>query len=150
MMTKNQSEQTIIITGDISMDWNLARAPRSRGDVSSWSADDTTSTSWQRGGAALLADLVEAIARDLQRSGSSQFSIRQTGAPRKSGRVHPDNDLYHHSYSLWSQYKYGDKPAWRVEGFLGLDRAGSDSIQEWQKVLGDSLEAGLRKAKVLA
>lgn len=125
------------------MDWNLARAQQSRGEISSWSADDTTSTSWQRGGAALLADLVEAIARDLQQDGSSHFSIRQTSAPRKSSRVHPDSDLYHHSYSLWSQYKYGDKPAWRVEAFLGLSRAASDSFQEWQKVLDDSTEANL-------
>ncbi len=80
-MNSEPSEQIIVITGDVTMDWNLARTPRSKRDVSSWSADDTTSTSWQRGGAALLADLIEAIAGDLQRNGSSQVSIRQTGAP---------------------------------------------------------------------
>ena len=73
--------EQIVITGDITMDWNLARTRRSRSDVSFWSADDTTSITWQRGGSALLADLVQAIAGDLQRERSAQFSIRQTGAP---------------------------------------------------------------------
>jgi hypothetical protein len=32
----------------------------------------------------------------------------------------------------WSPFKYGDKPAWRVEEFLGLNRAASDSVQDWR------------------
>ena len=111
--------------------------------MSFWSADDTTSTTWQRGGSALLADLVEAIAMDLQCNGASQFSIRQTGAPRKSGEVQPDDERYNHSYAMWAPVKYGEKPAWRVEEFLGLDRAASDSVQDWQKVVDDTPEADL-------
>jgi hypothetical protein len=142
-MSKSKTEQIVIITGDIAMDWNLARTRRSKGDTPFWSADDTTSTSWQRGGGALLADLIEAIAKDLQRSGSLHFSIRQTGAPHKSSKVHPDNGQYHHSYAIWSLFKYGEKPAWRVEEFLGLDRADSDPVQDWQKVVDDTPEADL-------
>ena len=135
--------EQIIITGDVTMDWNLARTRRSRSDVSFWSADDTTRTTWQRGGAALLADLVEAVAKDLQKSGTSQFSICQTGAPRKSSKVQTDSDNYNHSYAMWSPVKYGDKPAWRVEEFLGLDRSTRDSVQEWQKVADDPPSADL-------
>ena len=133
----------IIITGDIAMDWNLARTRRSKANMSFWSADDTASTTWQRGGSALLADLVEAIAIDLHRSGSTQFSIHQTAAPHKSTKVQPDSDQYHHSYAMWSLFQYGEKPAWRVEEFLGLDRASRDSVQEWQKVVDDTPEADL-------
>ena len=115
----SKSEATIIVTGDVAMDWNLARARRTRSDVSFWSADDTTCTTWQCGGAALLADLIEAIAKERQKSGTPQFSVRQTGAPRKSNKVQPDSEQYHHSYAMWSPVKYGDKPAWRVEEFLG-------------------------------
>ena len=142
-MNKSEVEQIIIITGDIAMDWNLARTRRSKSDVSFWSADDSTSTTWQRGGSALLADLVEAVAKYLQQDGTHPFSIRQTGAPHESGRVHPDDERYHHSYAMWEPVKYGDKPAWRVEEFLGLDRAAGDSIQDWQKVVEDSPEADL-------
>ena len=139
----SKKEQIVIVTGDIAMDWNLARTRRSKSDTSFWSADDTTSTTWQRGGAALLADLVSVISAGLQKSTPNQFFIRQTAAPCKSGLVQPDNDLYHHSYAMWSQFKYENKPAWRVEEFLGLDRANSDAIQDWQKVVNDTPKAGL-------
>ena len=142
-MNNLKAEKDVIITGDITMDWNLARTRRSRNDISFWSADDTTSSTWQRGGSALLADLVEAIAKDLQQSGANQFSIHQTGAPRKSNKVQPDSDQYHHSYAMWSLFKYGEKPAWRVEEFLGLDRSNHDTVQDWQKVVDDTSEAEL-------
>ncbi len=136
-------EQTIIVTGDIAMDWNLARTRRSTSDTSFWSADDTTRTTWQRGGAALLADLVEAIARDVQKNGEPGYSIRQTAAPRQSGQVQPEDNQYHHSYAMWSLFKYEKMPAWRVEEFLGLNKAASDSVQDWQKVVDDTPNANL-------
>ena len=142
-MIDNKAEHIIIVTGDITMDWNLARTRRSKGEQTFWSADDTTRAFWQRGGAAMLADLIEAIASDLQKDGTAGFSIRQTAAPGKSKRVQPDDDQYNHSYAMWSPVKYGDKPAWRVEEFLGLNRADSDAAQEWQKVVDDSPEANL-------
>jgi len=136
-MTIPEIEQTIIITGDVTMDWNLARMRRSKSDVSFWSADDTTSTTWQRGGSALLADLVEAIAKDMARESAPQFAIRQTGAPSNCCQVQPQDGQYHHSYAMWSPVKYEKTLAWRVEEFLGLDRANSDSVQDWQKVVDD-------------
>jgi hypothetical protein len=149
-MTTPKVAHTIIVTGDITMDWNLARTRRSKADQSFWSADDTTSAYCQRGGSALLADLVEAVAGDLLKSGSPHFTIHQTGAPHKLIKVHPDNDQYHHSYAIWSQYKYAEKtpldkekPAWRVEEFLGLDQAGIDSVQDWQKIVDEPHAADL-------
>ena len=142
-MTNLKSEQTIIVTGDIAMDWNLARARRLKGEVSFWSADDTTSTTWQRGGAALLADLVEAIGKDLKKGGAPEFTIHQSGAPRKPGKVQPEDNRYHHSYAMWAPFKVEKTHAWRVEEFLGLNRAASDSVQEWQKVVDDTADADL-------
>jgi hypothetical protein len=149
-MSKNNTDHTIIVTGDIAMDWNLARTRHSRNDISFWRADDTASVTWQRGGSALLADLVEAVTADLQKNGSVQFSIRQTGAPRQSGEVQPDNDQYHHSYAMWAPFKYGENPkqekeapAWRVEEFLGLDKSALEPLQEWQKVVDDTVKAQL-------
>ncbi len=144
-MTIPNSDLPIIVTGDIAMDWNLARTRRSRNDISFWSADDTASTTWQRGGSALLADLVEAIAEDLQKSGSARFSIRQTGAPRKSGQVQPDNDQYHHSYAMWSPFKYGRSQSWKGKTRLagggvpgpgsGCQRLPSRTGRKWSTIL---------------
>ncbi len=51
---------------------------------------------------------------------------------------------------MWSPCKYGthsklekEKQPWRVEEFLGLDRAASDKVQDWQKVVDDTPEADL-------
>ncbi len=149
-MIKSKTDHIVIITGDVTIDWNLARTRRSRNDITFWSAEDTISTTWQRGGSALLADLVEAIAKDLRQNVSLQFSIHQNAAPRKSTKVQPDNDEYHHSSAMWSLFKYGEKspldkekPAWRVEEFLGLDRASGEPIQKWQNVIDDTPEADL-------
>lgn len=142
-MNEGNTEHTVIITGDITIDWNVARTRRSRSDGAIWSTADTCSTSWQRGGSALVADLVEVVARDLQRRGSPTYSIRQTAAPLKNSSVQPDNNQYHHSYAMWSPFKRGEKTAWRVEEFMGLDRANCDVVQEWQKVVNDTPDADL-------
>ena len=139
----SKATKNIIVTGDVTMDWNLARKRRTKSDITFWSADDTISTTWQRGGSALLGDLVEAIARSFTPDGSSGFSIHLTGAPHKSSQVQSDSDLYHHSYAMWSQFKYGDKSAWRVEEFLGLDHANFEEVQVWQKVVEDTPDANL-------
>jgi hypothetical protein len=138
-----KAERTIVVTGDVTMDWNLARSRRSRGDQAFWQSDDTTCAYWQRGGSALLADLVQTVAADLRQSGAGEFAVYQTAAPGNSSRVEPGNDQYHHSFAIWAPFKFGDKPAWRVEEFMGLDRAASDSAQDWQKVVDDSLEPDL-------
>jgi hypothetical protein len=46
-----------------------------------------------------VGDLIEAVAEELRQGAKADFSIRQTGAPRKS--VCPDDDEYHHSCALW-------------------------------------------------
>ncbi len=142
-MTTKRAEQIVVITGDVTMDWNLARTRRSKGDSAFWQSDDTTCSYWQRGGAALLADLVQAVSMGVSTETGCPISIRQTGAPGNASRVEPDNDHYHHSFAIWSPFKYGDRPAWRVEEFMGLDRAASDHPQEWQKVADDAPEADL-------
>jgi hypothetical protein len=149
-MSDINADKIVIVTGDVAMDWNLARARRCKRDLSFWSAADTTCIYWQRGGSALLADLVKTTARELQRNRSAQCSLRQTAAPPEPGIVHTDNPQYHHSYAMWSLFKYGEKApldqektAWRVEEFLGMDRARSDAVHEWQKVVEDTPDADL-------
>jgi hypothetical protein len=107
-MSPEKTEQIVIVTGDIAMDWNLARTRRSRNDASFWSADDITNTTWQRGGAALLADLVDVITRDLQKAGAPGTLIRQTGAPRESSMVQADDSRYNHTYAMWALFIWSE------------------------------------------
>jgi hypothetical protein len=142
-MPNKKQDKSIVVAGDVTMDWNIATPHGSKRVNPIWSQDVSSSISWQRGGSAMLGDLLNEIAKDLDRSGTPQFSIRQIDAPRKSDKVHPDSDQYHHSYVKWSPFKYRDKTAWRVEEFLGLNHAARVSVQDWQKVVDDSPEAEL-------
>ena len=146
-MANLKPNQTIVVTGDVTMDWNLARARQSKGDVSVWNANDSAGTTWQRGGSALLADLIEALAARLTAANSSIYEIRQTAAPRKAGKVLPESETYHHSYAIWAPHKFdlksSEKTTWRVEEFLGLNRADQITVQEWQKVVDDTPNADI-------
>ena len=140
--SKHDPNKVVVVTGDITMDWNIARLRRGDHPRSSWSADDFARAHWQRGGAALLADLVDAIARELERSGATRYQILQTSAPVKP--VLPRDDQYHHSYAIWSAFDYESKPAaqkvWRVAEFMGLDRSQED-VADWQKIKDDVADA---------
>jgi hypothetical protein len=150
MPDTHDPQQAVVVTGDVSIDWNLARSRGSEGGGAVWNADDCTRAYWQRGGAALLADLIDAVARDVGRGGQVKCAVRQMGAP--AAPVHPGDAGYHHSYALWSLFKYGvkspldsEKPAWRVEEFLGLDRSAVNgpSGADWKLVVDDTAEARL-------
>ncbi|MEK6409098.1 MAG: RyR domain-containing protein [Acidobacteriota bacterium] len=148
-MTDTHEPNIVVVTGDVTMDWNLARTRRSDSGGDAWNADDCTRAYWQRGGAALLADLIEAVAGELRLSGQADYSLREMGAPRDQAL--PGDPRFHHSYAMWSLFDYDvkssrdkNKPpqAWRVGEFLGLDRCTTDAgAAEWKRVQDDTPEA---------
>lgn len=158
-MSVNSSAQSrvVVVTGDVTMDWNVTRGQRpERGDAR-WNDDDRTRTSWQRGGAALLADLVAAAAARLERQGRGRFDIRQTAAP--TAAINPCDYQYPHSFAIWSRFDRDAKAAreerppqvWRVEKFLGVGgrvepgkgQAGRGSAADWRRVVDDPEEADI-------
>lgn len=144
--SSHDSSQAVVVTGDVTMDWNIARIHRGDHLRSSWNADDVSRACWQRGGAALLADLIQASADQLPSNAGAGWRVLQTSAPVKP--VLPSDDRYHHSYSLWSAFDYETKPGaqkvWRVAEFMGLDRSSSDvGVGAWGKVQDDVAGAGL-------
>lgn len=151
-MTRN-SPKVVVVTGDVTMDWNLARTRRSDGGGAAWNADDSTRIYWQRGGAALLADLISGVADGLRGDGKGDYTVRQMNAPREETR--PGDARFHHSYAMWSLHDYDlksskdkNKPlkSWRVEEFLGLDKSDADPASpaaEWKRVQDDVPEAGI-------
>lgn len=144
-MTSGQaSPRLVVVTGDVTMDWHVARSRAEQSVDHVWNPDEWTRASWQRGGAALLADLVQAVTDQLEQSGHGQFALRQTNAPRDT--ICPDVSDYHHSYALWSKFSEGDESAWRVEEHLGLDLGGDPESQRaarWEYVVDDTPDADL-------
>lgn len=145
MTLASHSPKIAVVTGDLTIDWNLARSRREKGNGSAWNADDSTRAYWQRGGAALLADLITAVARENVEAGRSAWNVRGIGAPTEN--VCPEDLPYHHSYAIWSNRAPQDEtPIWRVEEFLGLDPStahGTAAGNEWNRVVGDTPDAEL-------
>lgn len=131
-MANAKSTPRVVVAGDVTMDWNIARTRSLRGGGAVWNAEDCTRAYWQRGGAALLGELIQAVAEQLKTNGTTNYEVRQPDTP--AGPVHPGDLSYHHSYAMWRLFKYGERPplnkekrVWRVEEFLGLDHCVPES-----------------------
>lgn len=122
MAVKKTALKDIIVTGDMTIDWNLAFKDYSPGDASQrWNPKDWTRACYQSGGAALLANLIRSLVETLPPSHPTDFRIH--GMEAFEAPVLPDDTRFHHSYAIWSQFKSTHGQAWRVKEFLGLDPA---------------------------
>ena len=142
-MPNKEHTKTVVVAGDVTMDWNIATSPGTRGANLNWSQDIDSSIFWQRGGAAQLADLIEAISTNLP--AERRYVVRQMDTPRQE--VSPSDKRYHHSFTMWTPFKYSEKApqekhAWRVEQFLGIDRSTEDAVPS-MKVIEDDPSAQL-------
>ena len=148
-MSETHYRETVIVAGDITIDWNIARVQRTDRPSYVWSLDNLTHAFCQRGGAALLADLVEAASSVRGQSKRPRFEVRKMSAP--SGHVPPDDARFHHSYALWTPFKMDEhdmargKKVWRVSEFLGIHRAvtASATSSDYKKVANDFVEPAL-------
>ena len=135
----------MVVAGDVTMDWNLARTRVDGGGGVGWNAEDRTEVHGQLGGAALLADLIEAVAVTLCDAGV-EVELDRVRAPK--GEIVPGDPRLDHSYAVWSQFprSRGDraKTAWRMQESLGLDRARDlDAARGCKKPTVDPLQADL-------
>jgi hypothetical protein len=161
-ITKNYKpdERLVVVAGDVTMDWNLARIGQAKKGASVWSLNDSVDICWQRGGASLLADLLEVVSADLLVEKSIPVSIRQISVPRQASEAIPGDPNFHQSFAIWSEKKYAEKPpldrekAWRVDEFLGFRRAVSpcpamqvvDDSDQANIIVLDDADLGFRDA----
>lgn len=130
-MNRQRNRKTVVVAGDVTIDWNIARVQRTEGIAQAWNADDLTRAFCQRGGAALLDGLIKAVAENIRKSKQAKVEVRQLGAP--SASVSPSDERFHHSYAIWAPVEFdtrepGEKrKVWRVQQFLGLHRAGVEA-----------------------
>jgi hypothetical protein len=142
-MPSKKPARVVVVAGDVTMDWNIATSLGTWGASPYWSQDVNSSIFWQRGGAAQLADLIEAISKGLPVD--RRYVVRQMDTPRRE--VFPSDKRYHHSITMWAPFKYSEKApqekhAWRVEHFLGIDRSTGDADLS-MKVIQDDASAQL-------
>jgi len=132
----------VVVTGDVTIDWNIARIWRTEGMAQAWTADEVTAAFCQRGGAAMLVDLISAVAKNLRQASQVNFEVQQVSLPR--GRVTPADSRFHHSYAMWAPFKLDERASssdkvWRVQEFLGLSPAHTNvaSSDKWRKIVDD-------------
>jgi hypothetical protein len=141
-MSEQQGKRVVIVTGDVTIDWNVARVQRRDMPAHGWNAEDLTRACCQRGGAAMLADLIRAVADNLSESQHAKYEVREANVPQEP--VRPGDERFHHSYATWAPFELdernmGKRKVWRVQEFLGLDLAATDaaSSDDWKKVIND-------------
>ncbi len=109
----------IIITGDVTADWNIARIKKGKTGGQAWNAVDTSRACLQSGGAAMLSDLIEEI------KSSKGMDIHLIKSELPSTPLLPNDHRVHHSYAIWEPSDKTDKDkdnlVWRVAEFIGLD-----------------------------
>jgi hypothetical protein len=148
-MRKQKGAKKIVVTGDVTIDWNVACIKRRDIHAHGWNADDLTCACYQRGGAAMLADLIKAFTKHLSLSRQVKGEVHETNVPQ--GPVIPGDDRFHHSYAFWAPFKFDKsdlsqkRKVWRVQEFLGLERASADtaSLDDWKRVVNDPANPAL-------
>jgi hypothetical protein len=140
-----------VVTGDVTIDWNIAVARHAESRRrATWDARDGTRLFRQRGGAALLADVITQVVESAPSDGVARpWRVLQTGAGLC---VNPDDKSFHHSYAIWSavertsRVKEARGEAWRISEFLGLDvptvQTGGPDVA-WRRVVDDAPDAEL-------
>ncbi|MEW6366032.1 MAG: RyR domain-containing protein [Acidobacteriota bacterium] len=126
MTGTGSSKKVALVTGHITVDWSIARTPDPH--AARTQSSSLARASWQRGGAARLGDLIEAIGGQLPEEAKGTWLVKRIEEPR--GSISPDDRRYHQTFAIWSPYDHSSKSgprrsAWRVAEFIGSD-PGSD------------------------
>ena len=158
-MTTKKETRIAVVSGDFTLDWNLARNPGVEAQKGRWEPEVCTRLSWQRGGAGLLADLIEAVAAQVR--DKAAYEVRQPATPRRAGNakqppIGAEDARFHHSYVSWTPFDFAlkgseaakgkekENKAWRVAEFLGTCRcSNSKALSDWERVVDDSSSAQL-------
>lgn len=147
MQTHVQAPQpVVIVTGDITIDWNIACTRLTNNGANWLGIRDRTQAFLQHGASALLADLIEAVNRSLVAQGDIPYAIRRLEIPKQG--ITPADPRFHHAYSLWAPAPFQERDTahyvWRLAQWLGLERRlVEEPDPAWQQAIDETPEASL-------
>lgn len=129
--TNPPPEKIAVVSGDMTLDWNFARARALQQGPVSWDADAPLDLDMRPGGSALLAELLGKVAERLLKESWGGRRWRVVHADTGAEARRQNDGSVHHSYAVWSLFKHDEKTppdrpdcyVWRVKDFLGLKRA---------------------------
>ncbi|NTV92691.1 MAG: ATPase [Chlorobiaceae bacterium] len=126
-MQDNQKAFSVVVTGDVTIDWNIAHHSHELREPTDWTGESSCSMNWQYGSAVLVADLISTVAKQLNDSKTHSIAVSTPDTPAQIPAC-PYDPKSTHSYAIWAPYRDkeagksepGD-PRWRIERFLGVD-----------------------------
>ncbi len=126
-MSEQTNAFTVVVTGDVTMDWNIAHQTNALHEPTEWTGEAKSNMNWQYGSAALLAELITTMTTQSESGLPDPVKVISHNIPKQTS-VTLFDPRYVHSYAVWAQYRDKEpkktelsKPRWRVERFLGLD-----------------------------
>jgi hypothetical protein len=145
-MSKKKETVTVIVTGDVTIDWNIARIQRQEGIAQTWNAENLTAAFCQPGSAAMLGELITDIAISLNQHQKTTIDVKKISLPRQ--KITPTDPNFSHSYAMWSLFKGDDhskEKFWRVQEFLGLRPAyeAARPMDTWKDVADKDINPDL-------
>lgn len=160
-MPSTSKTLSVFVTGDVTIDWNIAHISSESNELSDWTGGDSCRMnwqhgsaallcrmSWQHGSAALLADLITSMANKL--NSELPLAVEVTTTHSTSTKiVDPYDPGHYHCYSVWAPYHDKDAPEtviWRVERFLGLDRSSKIDLEHHE---ADEFSSGPINADII-
>ncbi|HEX7476148.1 MAG TPA: hypothetical protein VF318_09330, partial [Dehalococcoidales bacterium] len=134
-MKEVEVTKTVVVAGDVTVDWNIARIRKTDSVRLTGNPEDLTRACCQYGGASMLAELISALAKE-----TGDVEVRKMSLPDE--KIIPYDIRFPHSYALWAPFKmdeHSEKKVWRVQEFLGLNPAYRKEISEikWNMVSDD-------------
>lgn len=98
-MKKKNNSLTVLVTGDVTVDWNIARVRQTEGTRQNWNDRDWTAVFGQYGGAAMLTDIISAVTKDLKQKKQADINLQRISLDR--GNPNPSDRRFPHSYAIW-------------------------------------------------
>ena len=86
-MSAKERAKTVVVTGDFTLDWNLARRRGPEALNRIWEAAVCSWLRWQRGGAGLLADLIGGIAGGFAAMPLTRFGSHKRRSALEARRI---------------------------------------------------------------
>lgn len=138
---KHAQPYRIVVAGDVTLDWSVARDQRTTGRSLTWNAEDRVRASWDWGGAALLADLVRHSLHGV--SGEAGFSVH--GPDVEHLAVSQSTTDLPHSYTMWNpdDTRKAGQEVWRIREFLGMHEAHCEETSPYMQLTGNPEGADL-------
>jgi hypothetical protein len=94
MTTRSPDGSVVLVAGDVTLDWNIAHVQRDRVAHPAWSSDNFARACPRPGGAALLGELIAAVARRVP-----PWRVVPVAMPVDRS---PCDGRLGHSYALWA------------------------------------------------